>query len=406
MKVQDILLGNRSAQNQGQMSVEEARAAMIAAGELPKGLSAERKKNESVAPVVTPTPTVTRSALAQRNETLLASGVPTEIVALLTYIDGTSQEIVVKDKEALVAAVDAESKRLRDAGQPTRIAVTFQVRAAGSTASLPTETVRKEAVETTETKSAVVERVETKDFIAEIRQEDGKWVGELVYKNGAGTERFTAPNKNSLSLQMLVGKGNATVKVRKVIREQKLGVELDRSYTFEGLTQEEYDALPESARQKLIDAEAMKAAVAFKNEHPDYYSTAENWDKIRKFLDKKQLPITFVNLEYAFDELTEDEMLTVRETPTVVPAAPRTEDSAPVVASVAPATVAPAQVLRKRGTTGLQPGFSSAGGSTELETLEESNKPRELSAAELKALPLSEHKKLYRATLKQPNRQF
>ena len=70
MKAQDLLLGNKAAKNQGQMSVEEARAAMIAAGELPSGLSKEHKKNTAVsanpAPVVTQTPTVVRSAASQR----------------------------------------------------------------------------------------------------------------------------------------------------------------------------------------------------------------------------------------------------------------------------------------------------------------------------------------------------
>ena len=416
MKAQDLLLGNKAAKNQGQMSVEEARAAMIAAGELPSGLSKEHKKNTAVsanpAPVVTQTPTVVRSAASQRNEETITG--PTEIVAILTYIHGDQEQIVVADKEALVAAVDARRQKLQDAGQPTRIAVQYQLRPAGSTVSAVTETAapaqNQPSIQTG--KKGNEEREETKDFVATIRQEGGQWIGELVYKNGAGSERFVAPTKNSLTMKMLIGKGHASVKVRKVIREQKLGVELDQAYTFEGITQEQFDAMPDAARQQLIDKQAMEAALAFKAEHPEYLSIDENWDKIRRFLDKKRLPYTYVNLEYAYDDLTSDEMLQVRETaPTVVADALSPEDSgsvATVTAQSAPAavaTAAPAPQLRKRGTTGLQPGFSSAGFS-ELELTEDGNKSRELSAAELKALPLSEHKKLYRASLKQPNRQF
>ena len=413
MRVRDILVGNQAAKNQGQMSVEEARAAMIAAGEAPsKYPGGERKLGggNTSNPVVTQTPTVVRSAVAQRNEEVLTAGGPTEVVATLTYVNGDVRELVVKDKDALVATVDAESKRLKDSGQPTRIAVSYFLRPVQEqSSSFVVEATNEPARQTN--KNSAVERADTKDFTAEIRQEGGQWVGELTYKNGAGTERFTAPTKNALTLQMLVGKGHASVKVRKVIREQKLGVELDKSYLFEGLTQEEFDSLPNIARQELIDKKAMEASLAFRSEHPEYLNTNENWQIIKRFLDKRQLPYTFVNLEYAYDSLTDDEMLQVREeAPTVVTEAPRTEDSVVVAATPAQtapaaAAAAPAPQLRKRGTTGLQPGFSSAG-NTELEQTEGGNKPRELSEAELRALPLSEHKKLYKATLKQPNRQF
>ena len=410
MKVQDLLLGNKSARNEGQLSVEEARKAMFDAGEQPKNYKGGRTSQElqdKKTPVVTQTPTVVRSAESQRNEEVQTLNGPTEFVALLTYVNGDVEEIVVKDKEELVAEVDARSKRLKDAGQPTKIQVRYTVRPRTEEATTPQPQVRTEGISAPKT---TTERVETKDFTAEIRQDNGKWVGEIVYKNGAGTERFVAPTKNELTLKMLVGKANATVKVRKMKREQLFGSELDKSYKFEGLTQEQWDAMPAAAQQEVIDAAAAKAAMAFKMEHPEYISTEENWNKIRRFLDARQLPITYTNLEYAFDALTEDEELTVRTEKPAVVVAPSVEDSASVAETVqvapapapAPASATP---VRKRGTTGLQPGFSSAG-NTELDATEDGKKSRELSEAELRALPLSEHKKLFRASLKQPNRQF
>lgn len=475
MKVQDILLGNKAFKNEGQLTVEQARQAMIDAGEVPKGIRhgslktgsptyrpeseeviatltyADGSTEEVITPnktalaelvkekalalrmaaapaqisvkaetrktqKITATPTIARPAAAQRAEEKTVIDGPTEVVAILTYVHGETKEVVVKDKEALVALVNTEVKSLQDAGQPSRVQVTYKLRAIGNQASFVTETEAPAVTQPVQATNKSEEKIETKDFIATIKQEGGKWIGELVYKNGAGTERFTATSKSALSMVTLVGKGHASVKVRKVVREQKLGVDLDKSYTFDGLTQEEFDALPKVAQQKLVDNEAMKASLSFVREHPDYYSTDDNWETIKKFLDNKQLPYTYTNLEYAFDNLTDDDMLQVREVSTVVSEAPKPEDSAPVVATpqvasaaVAPATSAPQ--LRKRGTTGLTPGFSSAGGSTELETPEENVRPRELSAAELKALPLAEHKKLYKASLNQDairrqNRQF
>jgi hypothetical protein len=52
------------------------------------------------------------------------------------------------------------------------------------------------------------------------------------------------------------------------------------------------------------------------------------------------------------------------------------------------------------------PGFSSGGGDTELEPTEEGDEQREPSRAELMSLSIDEHRKLYKKTLKQPNRQF
>ena len=212
--------------------------------------------------------------------------------------------------------------------------------------------------------------------------------------------------------------------MREAIRREKYGVELDQEYNLpDYMTQEAFNALPAEAQQGMLDTIAANAGNAFKDLHPEYYPTPGNSERVQKFLNRQPnstggrgLPYTVQNLEFAFAELSEQdpewEFRPVPKfvAPSVLASAPATEDSVPAPAvSVAPvsteaAPAAPAVVVRKRGTTGLQPGFSSAA-NTELETTEEGSTPREPSVAELRSMPLSELKKLQQKSLK-PNRQF
>ena len=259
--------------------------------------------------------------------------------------------------------------------------------------------------------AAQVEKIENAKFSLEIKHEDGEWVAEITYKNGAGVERFTAPSRNALNLKLLEGKANATLRVREAIRREKYGTDLDKVYTLpEYMTQEAFDALPALAQQGMIDTLATQEAYALHSVHPEFYINENNSLKIQKFLNKRDLPFTVRNMEFAYYELEESDELDSRPKPEIVaPSVPATtpsaEDSAAAaassapVASATPAPAAPAVAVRKRGTTGLRPGDSSAG-NTELEQTEESQTPREPSEAELRKLPLSELQKLARKTYK------
>lgn len=337
-------------------------------------------------------------------------------------------------KKDVGISVEEARKRMLEAGQaPSGIAGEFRKNAAVGAvipAAVPVVTVPEPApvlvpepvvptVAAVEIAPAVpvpvpapqAERIETSQFVAEIRQEDGQWVAEIIYKTGGGTEKFEALTRKALDLKLLEGKANGTLRVRKAVRREKYGADLDKSYTLpEGVTNETFAAMPEAARAAVIDSLAMQDALSFRELHPEFYGTEENSDKLQKFLFKQNYPITTRNLEYAFEELMESDELEIRPTPKVVVApsvpspAPRVEDSAPAavsVAPVAPATPtppAPAVLVRKRGTTGLQPGYSSAA-DAELDAPEEGSKPRELSEAELRALPPAELKKQYQATM-------
>jgi hypothetical protein len=324
------------------VSVEEARKRMLEAGEAPTGIKSEVRKNESA-------------------------------------IRGTG----------------GNTPAVQQPNSPTPAIVTE-----ASAASAEPEVVAATEIVTTALVPQV-ERTENAKFILEIKQEDGEWVGEITYKNGAGVERFTAPSRNALNLKLLEGKANATLRVREAIRREKYGTELDKVYELpEGITQEAYDGMIPAAQQLLLDTIAKDHGEAFKETHPEYYPTENNSIKLQKFLNKRELPYTLRNLEFAFAELTDSEELEVRPTvkeavPSVSAPAPLVEDStaAPAPAttpvSTAAAPAAPAPAIRKRGTTGLRPGDSSAA-NTELEQTEEGQKPSEPSEAELRKMPLAD----------------
>jgi hypothetical protein len=260
------------------------------------------------------------------------------------------------------------------------------------------------------------ERVESPQFVGEIKQEGGRWVAELRYKNGGGTERFIDNTKNGLMLKLLEGKGHATLRVNKAVRREKLGwSELDKQYPLpDGIAAKDFEEMGDKQQDHLLRTIANEQILIFREAHPEFYKTEANANKLLDFIAKERLPVTFRNLEYAFDELTDsnlppDVRLEERALVVETPAAPILtqpaptpvlvqKDSAPaptVVAPVsteAPTPMAPAVVVRKRGTTGLQPGQSSS--PTEPTRLEDGGTPRQLSEAELRKLPMSELKRI------------
>ena len=259
-----------------------------------------------------------------------------------------------------------------------------------------------------------VRKVETQDFVGSIFRDGKDWVAEIVYKNGAGTERFTANSKDELMTKLLEGKGHGTVKVREVVKERKrqllYGEENDNwDYFFgkvkesHGLTIEQYLALPEASRQLIQDNIQAVDIIAFQQNWPEYYYSTKNFQLVGKYLNNKKpepWPLTYRNLEIAYRDLTADEELEKRPAPAVAKidvapqatpvsaqsVAPSAEDSA--VAAAAPAvTVAP--VVRKRGTTGLVPGSSSASNEAPKQP-EDGTQQRELSEKELRTMPIKD----------------
>lgn len=332
------------------VSVDEARKAMLAAGEAPSGIAREKAKNVSAGFVA--------------EEELPA---PPVAVAPAAAVPDLAEMLPLDDELPAPAPKPADN-----------------------TAPAP-------VIDTPKPK---IERVENESFFAELRQENGKWVAEIEYKNGAGTEKWTRSTKNELMLALLEGKGNATLRVRAAKRRETLGVELDKSLSLpEDITAEEFNAMPEKLQNQTLKNITTQNILNFAQEHPEYLRTERNTNNMTAYMTKHGLPYTVKNLNHAYEMLLEDNELDVqkparREAPVqpslATPPAPRaTEDSVPVPApapapAVAPATE-PGVVVRKRGSSGLQPGQSSVPSGDSVRP-EDGSRGKDLSEAELRRL--------------------
>jgi hypothetical protein len=363
------------------LDVEAARAAMVAAGQQPGN-------------------PVTKAANEARRVAFREAQLAGLSIADAKAISQNAYDAVVAG-QAPPAVVAAPVQQV-----PTQeVAKVVQVRTAADQRSGITQPVT-----TPTARDLRAERIDTAQFYGEIKQDGGQWVAELVYKNGAGTERFSAQTKNALMFKLLEGKGHATVQVRRVTNDiKRRSTEYEKTYKFEGVTQADYDKLSDTAKSALIAAQADRAAIAFKEAHTDdFLPSAYNSQKLMELLDSKQAIVSLGNLEKAFEELSANDELEVRTetvTPYVPEGAAELEDSstpvtvAPTVSTVV-APVTPEPVVRKRGTLGLMPGFASAGATaSELDGTEDGNQPRELSVAELKKLTPEQHRALYQASL-------
>lgn len=262
------------------------------------------------------------------------------------------------------------------------------------------------------------ERVETADFVGEIYRDGNEWVAELIYKNGAGNERFTAPNLKQLTKKMLEGKGHATMKVRAEVRRRKLGTQLD---TFENtlipaiqqlhnLTPEQFYALPQSVQTSIVASIQVPEVNAFMQEYPEFYNVQSNWDEINRWLLKENAPATRRNVGMAFTDLAEDGILAMKPSVQPVPQPPISIGAAaevPVTAAVpvvVDSTPAATAAPRKRGQSGIIPGQSSAAPVTVPAAVpEEGNEPRQLSRKELLQLDPKEHRRLAIPSLSRPS---
>lgn len=256
--------------------------------------------------------------------------------------------------------------------------------------------------------------IETKKFKGRLFKDGKEWVAEITYNNGSGSERFSASNKDELMLKLLEGKGHGTVKVRETVQRYKVGdTPDDWNYFFKqmkdshGLTIEQFNALPEASRDSIQDTIQAAEAMTFQENYPEYYNVDSNWQQLVKFLSSRKWPLTVHNLELAYRELTDEDLLESRPAPVVktvethsAPAAPQVSapastpapvDSAAAATSTAtPAPAAPAAVpvvptVRKRVSTGLIPGSSSAAPETAPpQRTEEGRKLEEPSEIELR----------------------
>ena len=418
------------------LSVEQAKADMIAAAEpattfrggvkIPKFIAESKTPTVSVEPasqpdliVVQPVPVrgVGGNVAASTQASLLASA--NEKIAKLGIPRGARVNLVEMVRAG--ALTQEESNAL--------------LRNTGLVINRPEPQVQEEVVE------QVVEQVEPEAQVVPERQpvpapqvvpesepqgkkvvsddklstisyyKDGKdWILEIVSKQGHGTQRFLATSKDDLIQKLGVAQSNATKK----ISDQKGEIEFgDRPDTWDSvfkfmndelhISAEDYGNMPQSVKNMTIANIQAEQVREFQNEYPHNYYTENNFSQLSKYLEKREIPMTFHNIRLAWNKLSDDDMLDVRpeeelqETPvaastpvSVQPVAPVAANSAPAAvptaapASAAPAAAANAPVARKRGTTGIMPGTSAS----TLEVTEESTKPRILSEKELREMDL------------------
>lgn len=359
-KVADVLrFGDRG------LSVEDAKKAMLEAGEAPTG-----------------------------------KGVPRPV-------DDSPLEPEFEDNGEVVVAANPNSEA--QAEQARKDAE----EAARSVAEVEASTGKNEPIQQQAAEDKA-ERLETERFIAEIRHEKGKWVAEIQYKSGAGTEKFIAGSKNELMLKLLEGKGHATLRVKEAVRREKLGgPKLDKAYSLpEGIMTEEFNKMTPQLQTFTIDTIAAQNAMVWMKQTPAYHATDGNQEVLNQYMCEHDLPYTVGNLTYAFEDLSENDMFPdkkgqpISATPAPKPslaqpsAATRAEDSPEAARPAAPASPAsrtdgqPAATVRKRGSTGLPVGHSSVPSDAGATSAEDNDKPKELSEAELKKLPLSELKRI------------
>ena len=405
-------------------TLEEARAAMLASGDAPVGeLEARRRKAErkakgsrgqggsAAAPVAMPdleaeitknledVPAVLPEASVRYSDADLEN-MRHHLVRIYGQKRAVTKEMALNARlteeqwEALSVHLGGE--------KPEPVAVVPEVPVAAPVA------VVQPAREPQQEKTL---RVDDKDFTAEIKKENNVWVGEIIFKNGAGTERFTAATKDEIMVKLLAAKGHATVKVRQVVRDSKLGRKANTwadmhtfAANYAGMQPEEYQALVQPAKDALVRACSLQQALEFKDLHPEFYRTAKNGQDLLDYLGEKEWPPTVHNYELAYADLSD--VLEVRPTEKevvkeiVVTPAPKIEDSiavaeiAAAVPTVAPVS-APAVAPRKRGTSGLTPRQSSSEDS-ELDTVQK--KPQEPSVTNFKKLPFEEHQRIARAS--------
>lgn len=339
------------------------------------------------------------------------------------FRNGQSVDLIVAIKDGILEKAEAEALSGREILIETPATETEEERLV---VAPPVETVPvlSDAVKPAEERVPADEdnqreKIETKHFIGEVYKDGKMWIAEITYKNGAGTEKWIAPTIRALNLKLLEGKGHGTVKVRETVRRIKYPNQLDTWDDFyksileqQNITKEDFEAAPSSTQNLIYDAYQELEIKKFLADYPEYYPTSNNWELIAKALKKANVPISVKNLDHIYKELMDDELLELPPVTKVVAPAPVAEvapvivpvtatvaaDSAPAApaasAPAAPAAAATQPVVRKRGSSGLIPGQSSAAPSAVPAATEDGGQPRELSVAELRKLPPADLKRL------------
>lgn len=430
---------------QGGPSVEEARQAMLSAREpattirtgtkIPRFVEEEAAKRNIQAPPQAanenarlileaknilskyPLPAGKRYNLnAMRDKGLITQQ---HIDALLS--EGKS---VPESTEELINSItEPEIVETPELVQPTRVPAAVVVAAA-------VEPELKPVLEPEPTKTVLEDN---KKFILSYGKEGKEWVMEMVFKNGAGTERWVANTREELLKQMGTAKANASYKIHEqqkdigdlVVGDVPDGWDwfIEELKTSHGLTTEQFNALPQASKDTIRENIEFVEARKFVNSFPDFYACPKNDQLMTQYLASRGLSQSFRNLSIAYKTLRRQEILEQRPEaatpitqlqPAPAPVAvvqqvpvPESANSHPTVVAdpvvpvpTVPTPVAPAPIVRKRVSTGIVPGSSSAAPVAVAEKPEEGTEPREFSEKELRTMPMADLTRIVKQTRK------
>jgi hypothetical protein len=161
--------------------------------------------------------------------------------------------------------------------------------------------------------------------------EPQKFVREIDLGDGGGKQHFEADSYEALCDKLTTAQEHATRKIRELSRETKrreperqssdwqelrptvlkaedvVQLQNNPHEMFRRMYQSEFGVTPEEARAKENERRRQEAEIAAQNEfvrkHQDYSPTPQNAEKVMRFLQQQNLPVSRRNLDYAFEEL-------------------------------------------------------------------------------------------------------
>src|SRR5215469_17335862 len=229
-----------------------------------------------------------------------------------------------------------------------------------------------------------------------------KFVREIDLKDGSGPQKFEGDTWEQLVDKLAVAQENATRKIQQLSRERKSYLEPEKQSSdyhelkptklnvedvialqanphelFRRIYQAETGLTPDEFRMRENDRRRYEAQMAaerdFVNKHTrEYNPTPENAERLTRFLQEQNLPVSRRNLEYAFQELRADlsaKAVPVEAKAEVTPAPAQTR--APNQVSLPPSSIRPS--FGGRGTEETSGGIDAA----EVARIAQSSSPAE-----------------------------
>jgi AraC-like DNA-binding protein len=185
------------------------------------------------------------------------------------------------------------------------------------------------------------------------QQQPQEFSREIDLGDGAGKQVFKAESYEALCDKLADAQANATRKIRELSRERRMrepekqssdwaelrptalkadelaSVQSNPHEHFRRLFQAETGLSPEEFRVRENERRRSEAELSarrdFVRRHQDYNDSADNGNRIIRFLEEQNLPVSKRNLDYAYEELRGE---LIGKSPAPAPAPPRQPEAA------------------------------------------------------------------------------